>query len=132
MPYRAGRKWCPTLGKIRHFNEAWAEIAAAEQTERFGVRFITYKCSCGWWHTADRTKKRAKDNAREPRRNRRRRSKRGEPPLFAAAALAREEERRREKQDRKRAKQRQRRRQKASALFVWEDDGGAYFPREDT
>lgn len=73
------RRYCPT-GKIKYFNKPWADIAAEEQSERYGTQYKAYKCVCGWWHTFDRGKKRAKEKQVESRSARRRRIGRGDPP----------------------------------------------------
>jgi hypothetical protein len=109
---------CPT-GKIKHFNEAWADIAAAEQSEKFGSTYSTYQCVCGWWHTFDRSKKHAKEQQREPRTARRRRAARGEPSPLQAL-------REKQQRDRKRLKRLRYNTRKALPLMVWEDDGGAF------
>lgn len=111
------RRYCPTR-KLKHFNEAWALIAAQEQSEAFGSSFRVYRCSCGWWHTYNRKKARSKDDQRESRRDRRKRSKRGESPPFQALA----EER---KGQERKLKDRRRKIRKELPLRVWEDDGGA-------
>lgn len=118
------RRRCPT-GKIKHFNEAWAEIAAQRQSGELGSVFGTYGCSCGWWHTYDRLKKRGKENHRESRNARRRRAARGEPPPLQ---VLREEQRR----ERRRAAQYRKRLRQELPLRVWEDDGGAcVWPAQD-
>lgn len=111
------RRRCPT-GKIKHFNEAWAEIAAQRQSDELGSVFETYCCRCGWWHTYDRLKKRGKENQRESRNSRRRRAARGEPPPLQALREEQQRERRRVAQLRRRLRQ-------ELPLRVWEDDGGA-------
>lgn len=111
------RKHCPT-GKLKHFNEAWADITAERQSEDFGCRQSSYRCTCGWWHTYNRSKKRTKEQQREPRNARRRRSQRGEPPPFQ---MLREQEAR----ERKRLRQLRKRQRADLPLRTWEDDGGA-------
>ncbi len=115
-----GRRRCPT-GKLKYFNEAWAQIGAAQQTERLGGSFRPYVCRCGWWHIFDKAKQRRKENARESRSARRKRSRRGEPP--PGEALRREQKRL--KRARYKRRQRARREAEALPLRVWEDDGGA-------
>lgn len=116
------RRRCPT-GKLKHFNEAWAEIAARGQSEDLGTVFRTYRCSCGWWHTFDLLKKRAKETQRESRSVRRKRAARGEPP---PGQVRREEQRR----ERRRLAQHRKRLRAELPLRVWEDDGGACPPND--
>lgn len=111
------RRHCPTR-KMKHFNEAWAKIAAKQQEADFGGSFRTYRCSCGWWHTYDRRKKRIKDDLREKPNARKKRAKRGEPPPLQTLL----EQQRREQA---RARKRQKRARKEIPIRVWEDDGGA-------
>jgi len=116
------RRRCPT-GKLKHFNEAWAEIAAQEQATDLGLRFGTYRCRCGWWHTYDVSKKRAKEDQREPRSVRRQRSARGEPPPLQMLREEQQREQRRHRQYRRRLCQ-------ELPFRVWEDDGGACAPND--
>jgi hypothetical protein len=122
-----GRKWCPTLGKIKYADEDAATTAAADQTEKYGTRFKPYLCSCEWWHTYSVAKGRAIDNAREPRNARRRRSKRGEPPVGPRPP---DPEKVQRVVDNALARRRRRRVQKSMPFFVWADDGGAFHPEE--
>lgn len=118
------RRYCPT-GKLKYFNEPWADIAAEEQSERFGSPYKAYKCNCGWWHTFDKGKKRARDQQAESRRARRRRSERGDPPPRQVLR----DQRRRAKD---RAHKLRQRRKAELPLRIWEDDGGAcIWPRVD-
>jgi hypothetical protein len=127
-----GKRHCPTPKKDKHFNEAWAKIAAEKQAEKYGGNFKGYHCPCGWWHTLDRQKARAVDNARESRSARRIRAKRGQPPPFAHRVAERERERRERERDRKTARNRRQRLARQIPIRVWEDDGGAYFGPRDT
>jgi len=106
------KKWCPTR-KPRHFNEAWAEIAARENGEKYGSNLRTYKCFCGWWHVYDRNKARAVDEARESRTVRRIRRRREIKKEQRALKLEKKERRR------------QLYRERVHALQCWEDDGGS-------
>jgi hypothetical protein len=120
---RGKRRYCPTPTKAKHFNEAWGKIAAEEQAEKYGGSFRTYRCQCGWWHTFDRKKARAKDNARESQHDRRRRSKRGDPPPFSHLVVQRE----REKLESVRYRNLRKKQARQLPLRVWEDDGGAFW-----
>lgn len=121
-PFR--RKRCPT-GKIKHFNEAWADLAAQRQSADFDSYHRSYKCVCGWWHTYDKTKRTHNAETRESRGARRSRVKRGEP----GPGVVRLMEKKRAQNRAKRARQR---RTAELPLRVWEDDGGAvWLPRDD-
>lgn len=111
------RRYCPTR-KLKHFNEAWAKIAASRQSKELGSTFRTYRCGCGWWHTYDRPKRHTKEAQRESRSKRRRRAARGEPSPLQVL---------REQQQREKAKFQQRRTKmrREIPIRVWEDDGGA-------
>ncbi|MEU1327141.1 hypothetical protein [Streptomyces microflavus] len=112
MRIRPGKpRWCPTRTKQKHFNEAWAEIAAQAMTEEFGGTFQAYHCMCGWWHVRDRAKARRKAEAREPRNARRRRRK-----------LENREQSKRETRSDKRLRHK---RAQELPIRTWEDDGGA-------
>lgn len=111
------RRHCPTR-KLKYFNDAWAQIAADELSEKFNSHYDIYRCICGWWHTYDQSKKHAKENQRESRSTRRRRAARGESsPL----QVLREQQRREEAAFQRRRKKTR----KEIPIRVWEDDGGA-------
>jgi hypothetical protein len=130
------RAYCPT-GKLKHFNEAWADIAAERQTIEFGVKIRTYKCGCGWWHTYDRTKKHQKDQRnRGTRSARKRRARTGEPSPGQIRRQQEEQQRQEAKREKERLRKRNRQqRQRAQAwlaLRTWEDDGGmCVWPRDN-
>lgn len=128
------RRRCPT-GKLKIFNEAWADIVAQDQSARLGSNYRGYRCRCGWWHTYDRSKKHHKESARESRRARRKRTARGEMSPLQLEHMERERLRReavRETRRRKETRRRQRRsRENQLALQTWEDDGGVWLPSPD-
>lgn len=115
-------------GKLRHFNEAWAEIAAQKQSEDFESHFRTYRCRCGWWHTYDRSKRNVKLQKAETRSARRKRAKRGEPPPSQTLREQQQLERKQRLREARRFKQRRSKLERQLPERVWEDDGGAPRP----